>query len=520
MVKRVIVLGGGSAGFMAAGALKRVMPDLDVVVIRSRDIGIIGVGEGSTVGITDFLHKLLRVKPRTFFDVARPTWKLGLKFLWGPRPHFHYGFGGQADSRMPPLNKNFGYYCEDGDMEYWDTYSALMNHDKVFVRAPDGRPAVHLDLSYHFENEKFAAFLEGYAAAWGTHVLDDTVVEVLQDDRGVAGLVLKSGRTERADLYVDASGFASVLLGKTLRNPFVGFESSLFCDRAVVGGWDRQPGDPVRPYTTCQTMNAGWCWKIEHEHRVNRGYVYSSAFISDDDAEREFRAQNPLVGPTRIVRFASGRYRDGWVKNVVAVGNASGFVEPLEATALGVIAMQCRLLVGSLVDADRQIRPAHVREFNDHHARLWDNIRGFIAMHYKFNTRLSTPFWRECQEKTDLAGAARVVEHYQENGPTSFWGPTLLYPLEPFKTGGYYTLLVGMQVPYKHRHQPSDAERHWWDNWRRRNQRVAQNAVPVKEALAAVHAPDWDWDHLTSGKSVYLDAPEAAPTPHITYVNV
>src|SRR5688572_10981425 len=369
MVQRVIVLGGGSAGFMAAGALKRVMPDLDVLVIRSKDIGIIGVGEGSTVGLTDFLHQLLKVKPKTFFEVARPTWKLGLKFIWGPRPYFHYGFAGQADSRMPALSRNFGYYVGDGDAPYWDTYSALMTHEKAFVRGPDGRPAVHLDLSYHFENEKFAEFLEGYAKAWGARVMDDTVQQVLQDEGGIAGLVLKGGTTESADLYVDASGFYSLLLGKTLGEGLIDFKSSLFCDRAVVGGWAREEGDPIRPYTTCETMNSGWCWQIEHERRVNRGYVYSSAFITDEEAEREFRAVAPLVGPTRIVKFVSGRYQRGWVKNVVAIGNSSGFVEPLEATALGVIAMQCRLLAGSLFDSQREVRRTHIQQFNRHHDR-------------------------------------------------------------------------------------------------------------------------------------------------------
>jgi tryptophan halogenase len=508
MVQRVIVLGGGSAGFMAAGALKRVMPDLDVLVIRSKDIGIIGVGEGSTIALTDFLHQLLKVKPKTFFDVARPTWKLGLKFIWGPRPYFHYGFGGQADSRMPPLLRNFGYYVDEHDAEYWDTYSALMTHEKVFVRGPGGWPAVHLDLSYHFENEKFAEFLEGYAKAWGARVMDDTVQEVLRDESGVTGLVLKGGTTQTADLYVDASGFYSLLLGKTLGEPLVDFKSSLFCDRAVVGGWARQEGDPIRPYTTCETMNSGWCWQIEHERRVNRGYVYSSAFISDEEAEREFRAVAPLVGPTRIVKFVSGRYQRGWVKNVVAIGNSSGFVEPLEATALGVIAMQCRLLAGSLFDSQREVRRTHIEQFNRHHERLWDSIRGFIAMHYKFNTRVETPFWRECWEKTDLAGAAEFVEFYQENGPSSFWGPTLLDPLEPFKTGGYTTLLVGMNVPYRKRYTPTAEEAAWWAGWRARNRRLADGAMTVAEALDAVHSPGWEWGRWGSGKAIYFDGAE------------
>lgn len=501
-IKKVIVLGGGSAGLMAAGALRLVMPDLQVLVIRSKDIGVIGVGEGSTIALTDFLHNLLRVKPQSFFSIARPTWKLGLKFIWGPRPYFHYGFAGQCDSRIPPRTRGVGFYVGD-DMEYWDPYSALMTQDKVFVRTPSGAPAVHLDLSYHFENEKFVSFLEGYARELGAQFLDDTVAHVLRDETGVTGLALKSGRTETADLFVDASGFGSLLLGKALEEPFISYRSNLFCDRAVIGGWERTD-EPIHPYTTCETMNSGWCWQIEHENRINRGYVYSSDFISDSDAEAEFRAIAPKVGPARIVRFTSGRYRDGWVKNVVAIGNSSGFVEPLEATALGVIAIQCRLLVGSMVDTDRELRATQIAQFNRHHARLWENIRGFIAMHYKFNTRLDTPFWRECREKTDLADAGLIVEYYQENGPSNFWAPTLLDAFEPFKMGGYTTLLTGMKVPYRNRYVPPSAEAQWWTQWRQRNQRLAEQAMTVKEALAAVQASGWRWGTWASGKSVYM----------------
>jgi tryptophan halogenase len=505
-VQKVIVLGGGSAGFMAAGALKLYLPDLDVTVIRSRDIGVIGVGEGSTIALTDFLHGFLRVKPKTFFDVARPTWKLGLRFLrWGSRPHFFYGFAGQADTRIPncPLTKNVGYYYGDAHHDDWDPYAACMAREKVFARGADGKPAVHLDLSYHFENERFVTFLENYAQAVGVTIQDDTVAHVTRDQHGVTGLVLKSGQTATADLYVDASGFFSLLLGKTLQDQFVPFTTSLFCDRAVVGGWDRTD-EPIRPYTSCETMNSGWCWQIEHENRINRGYVYSSAFISDQDAQAEFREKNRLVGPTRIVRFTSGRYARGWADNVVAIGNSSGFVEPLEATALGVIAIQCRLLVGTLMDSDRQLRPTQIAQFNRHHARLWDNIRGFIAMHYKFNTALDTPFWQACRQTTDLADAAPVVEYYQENGPSNFWAPTLLDPFEPFKLGGYATLLTGMNVPHRATHPATPPECEFWERWRLRNRQQADRALTIKESLAAVHSPEWVWGQWSSGKSLYM----------------
>ena len=483
MIRKVIVLGGGSAGFLAALALKVKMPDLRVLVIRSKEIGIIGVGEGSTPPLTNFLHDFLRLPARGFVEGANPTFKLGLRFVWGPRDHFDYPFGPQIDSRVPGLPKCNAFYCQQ-DMENSSLYAAMMAQEKVFQRNKDGSPILQWDVAYHFENEKFVTFLERYASSVGIEILDDTVGQVMQDEAGVSGLALKSGRTESADLYVDCSGFLSLLLGKTLGEPFVGYQSTLFCDRAVVGGWDRTD-EPIHPYTTCSTMNSGWLWQIEHENRINRGYVYSSAFISDEEAEREFRSISPKVQGTRMVKFVSGRYERAWVKNVVAIGNASAFVEPLEATSLGMIGMRSRLLSEILMECDRQVPRVHVDLYNRHHVTLWDSIRKFLAIHYRFNTRLDTPFWRECREKTDLAGAEPVVDYYKQTGPTGLWGPAVVDGIEPFPLGSYFTLMVGQKVPHAISYTPSGQEWALWNAQRQKYRSAASAAMTVKEALVA-----------------------------------
>ncbi|HEY7117426.1 MAG TPA: tryptophan 7-halogenase, partial [Tepidisphaeraceae bacterium] len=274
--------------------------------------------------------------------------------------------------------------------------------------------------------------------------------------------------------------------------PFIPFKSSLFCDRAVAGGWNRTD-EPIKPYTTCETMNSGWCWQIEHIGRINRGYVYASDFISDDDARTEFLARNPKVQNTRVVKFVSGRYQRCWVKNVVAIGNASGFVEPLEATALGVIAMQARVLTESLMDADRRPRPSQAVNLNDFNARNWDSIRGFIATHYKFNTRLDTPFWQACRADTELGRGAPIVQYYQENGPTALWEPTLFDDFDQFKMGGYSSMLVGMRVPYERTYTPGDAERQNWQAKRQMFKEAALRAMSVREALDIIASPRWKW---------------------------
>jgi tryptophan halogenase len=324
----------------------------------------------------------------------------------------------------------------------------------------------------------------------GVEIVDDTVRHVARDESGVASLDFASGRTESADLYVDCSGFRSLLLGETLGEPFVSYKASLACDRAVVGGWERGPGEPIHPYTTSESMTSGWCWQIDHVNRINRGYVYSSGFISDEEAEREFRTKAPKVGPARIVKFVSGRYQRAWVRNVVAIGNASGFVEPLEATALGMIATRSQLLSQILMESDRNVLPFQADLYNQHHARLWDSIRDFLACHYKFNHDQGTPFWTHCQRETDLAGARPFVEYYKEVGPTGTWGPMLVDPLCGFGPNGYLMILVGQKAPHNRPFKPSEKEHNEWNAQRRRNIEQANNAMTVAQSLRALGVPD------------------------------
>jgi tryptophan halogenase len=493
-VDRVIVLGGGSAGFMAAIALKRKLPGLSVRVVRSKEIGVIGVGEGSTPPMTRFLHDYIQVGEKMFFETARPSWKLGLKFIWGERPWFHYPFGPHLEMVPNGLTRPAGFYAWAGEMSDENAVSAMMGQDRAIPRAANGGPVLDKSvLAYHFENERLVTFLEEFATALGVETVDDSVVEVRRDQNRVTGLLLKSGREESADLYVDCSGFASLLLGKTLGEPFVSFKKSLICERAVVGGWERGADEIIKPYTTCETMDAGWCWQIEHENRINRGYVYSPDFISDQEAEAEFRRKNPKVGPTRVVRFVSGRYERAWVGNVVAIGNAAGFVEPLEASSLGVICARCILLTNILLNCRQEVRPTQAALFNRDNAENWDSIRDFLAIHYKYNRRVDTPFWRHCREHTELAGARRIVEYYEENGPDPFWAGAMFGPYEAFGVAAYLALLVGMRVPYRGSGGLGEAEMKVWDARRRANREAAGRAMGVKEAMNIIRSPQWRW---------------------------
>jgi tryptophan halogenase len=261
----------------------------------------------------------------------------------------------------------------------------------------------------------------------------------------------------------------------------------------VIGGWART-NEPIKPYTLAETMDAGWCWQIEHENWINRGYVYSSNFISDDTALGEFLSKNPKVSTEpRVIKFRTGRFARNWVGNVVGIGNAVGFVEPLEATALQVICVESITLADALGDSLCSPPPSMIELYNQFNARAWDDIRDFLAVHYRFNNRLNTPFWQACRAETALHGAAAIVSFYHENGPSVLSGQ-LLHASNSFGVHGYLSLLVGQGVPHGKAYAPPSKE---LDAWRTRCQvwaADAQRGTDVKQCLEAIRKPGWKWE--------------------------
>lgn len=296
----------------------------------------------------------------------------------------------------------------------------------------------------------------------GVTFTDGEIEAVPQSAEGeIEGVLLKDGQTPSADLFVDASGFRSELLGKVLEEPFESYNESLFCDRALVGGRERGEGELILPYTLSDTMDAGWSWRIDHPERINRGYVFSSDHLEDEAAEREFRALNPQIESTRLVKFRSGRYRRSWVKNVVAIGNAGGFVEPLEATAIMCICLQSRWLADGLIDSQQSPTPTLGKLFNRYTNQLWDEIREFLALHYRLNQRRKTPFWERCNHETKLGSSAELIDFYRENGPSQI-GSVFIPKDSLFGLEGYYAMLVGMKAPMEKQDDPSLAKAGPW----------------------------------------------------------
>jgi tryptophan halogenase len=413
--RSVAVIGGGTAGWLAALAVQRRFPDVAVTVIESRDIPIIGVGEATTTLMPPFLHGELGLDAAELFAAVRPTFKLGIRFEWGARD-FCYPFGDTDPLRA---------VAADGQLDDQSLTAMLMHADRV---APS--LLSRLKFAYHLDNQPFVAFLTRAAKARGVAHELMTIDNFVEQD-GRIDAVQGDGRTLRYDFFVDCSGFRSLL---ARRSPFIDFSSSLFCDRALVATLP-QPG-PIRPYTTAETMNAGWCWRIPVRGEDHRGYVYSSRFLDDDTALTEMRAKNPDLREPKIVRFRSGRHRDFFGANFAAVGNAYGFVEPLESTALHMIIVELAYLLAAL--DDETMVPFANQSVGAH----WDFLRWFLSIHYKFNTRLDTPFWRAARADTDSSGLDEAIQRLRRGESA-----TGFQPGDPaFGHSGVQLLLLGQGV--------------------------------------------------------------------------
>jgi tryptophan halogenase len=484
--RTVGVIGGGTAGYFAALALKRRFRDLDVTIVDSSEVPIIGVGEATTTLMPPFLHEQLGLDIVDFFESVRPTFKLGIKFLWGPPEieSFTYPFGAEA-----PIDP----FVYERDLRPQSLTSLLMGADRgPVLRGQDGTlqsMLPSLKFAYHLDNHRFVAYLTRAAGRAGIHHVDARLsdVEALPGGDGIAALRSSDGRDLRFDFYVDATGFRSLLLGHALNSPFESYASSLLCDRAIVATVPRRGA--LGPYTTAETMNAGWCWQIPFVGEDHRGYVHASAFLDEGAAIDEMRLKNPGMGEPWIVRFRSGRHRDFWIGNTVGIGNSYGFVEPLESTALHMVILEVGFLLGGLARLhEGRVDPTYSRIASHAVGAHWDYLRWFLAVHYRYNGRLDTPFWRAARADVDVSGVEDILDRFRREGPWHGANDAPFLLAEPtFGPSGLMMMLLGQHAPGCERASASKP-RVEWDRELARQRALSARALPHREALDALAA--------------------------------
>ncbi|RZA16840.1 MAG: tryptophan 7-halogenase [Lysobacteraceae bacterium] len=415
-IRRVVIAGGGTAGWVAAVALSHQFRDLlDITLVESDQIGTVGVGESTVPTIRTF-HKLLKIDEREFMSEVAASFKLSISFEDWLRPghrYFHpFGHTGMGtwstefhhfwlDSLRRGMTSELGDYCLETVASRGNRFALLDRNDAGpqewstrWARSPMSPGRLEVNYAYHFDAALYAAYMRRKCEGFGVTRVEGKIQEVRQHPESgfVQALVLDNGTVVEGDLFIDCTGGRAVLSEQTLKTGYEDWNQWLPCDRAVA--WQTESNGPAVPYTRAIAHEAGWHWSIALQHRIGCGTVFSSAHMSDDEARARLVAANP-ARPLRdpwIIPFRTGRRRKAWNKNVVALGLASGFIEPLESTSIHLtISAVTRLL--QLFPADG-IDDSLVQRYNEVSRAEMEHVRNFIIMHYHLNQR-DEPLWRD-----------------------------------------------------------------------------------------------------------------------------
>ena len=415
--KSFVILGGGTAGWIAANMMATGWKDrgYEITLVESPDIGIIGVGEGSTPPLKKFLD-LIGVEETDWMSRCEATYKTGITFRnWSTKPGFEeyfHPFQGQPDDFTLPAFFHNSFLRRNGvDLDGHPSQFFLEWYLAKQRKAPVTPPnfPFRMAYGYHFNSGLLGRFLQEWAAKKGVKYRQATVTDVVLDEQGyIDYLKTDSEEMIKADFYVDSTGFRSQLLQQALGVPFESCEDVLFNDSAVVFPTD--PDQNPEPQTVSTALKYGWAWKIPLTSRFGNGYVYSSRYVDDDEAEREFREHLGLLDSdlqARRLKFKVGRVREHWAKNCLAVGLSQGFIEPLEATALDMVQETVLRFVEAAAKGD--MSDQYRDEFNTRISKRFDAVRDYIVCHYRINTRSDTDYWRDAGSNEKISPSLRQI---------------------------------------------------------------------------------------------------------------
>jgi tryptophan halogenase len=421
-VTRVVIVGGGSAGWMAAAALARFLGRrAEIRLVESEEIGTVGVGE-ATIPQLRLFNAGLGLDEDEFVRATAGTFKLGIEFVgWGaPDQRYIHAFGtiGRDFGLIPFHHYWLRHRAEGGRTSLWDysasAQAARANRFGRWEEKPDRLPS-GLAHAFHFDASLYGAYLRRYAEARGVRRTEGKVAEVkLRGEDGfVEAVVLAGGGRIEGDLFLDCSGFRGLIIEQALKTGYEDWSKWLPCDRALAVPC--AAGGELTPYTRASAREAGWQWRIPLQHRTGNGHVYCSAFTSDDEAARVLldNLDGPALADPLPLRFVTGKRRRAWNRNCVALGLAGGFMEPLESTSIHLvqsgIARLLQLFPG------RGIVPEEVDEYNRQTDVEWLSIRDFLAFHYWANGR-DGDFWRACRDMALPESLERRVALFRANG--------------------------------------------------------------------------------------------------------
>jgi tryptophan 7-halogenase len=426
-ITRVVIIGGGTAGWMTAAALKAVFGGrVHIGLVESEEIGTVGVGEATIPPIIRF-NSLVGIDEDEFLKATQGTFKLGIEFVdWHRLGHsYMHAFGPIG---MPLGMIAFHHYWTRARLrghthDLWryslNTQAALQSR---FSRHPLSDNPMHgLIYAFHFDAGLYAAYLRQLCELRGVKRIEGRISHVLQNpETGFVDAVhLLDEQKIEGDLFIDCSGFRGLLIEQTLKSGYEDWSGFLPCDRAVA-----VPSENAAlhtPYTRATARQAGWQWRIPLQHRTGNGHVFCSRFLTEDQATETLMANlgSKALADPRIIRFQTGRRKTAWVKNVIAMGLASGFMEPLESTSIHMVqsAIQRLITLFPHVTKDKgNIDPTLVEEYNQQTHHEYERIRDFLILHYKANTRKDSEFWQHCASMAIPDSLSHAMEIFKGTG--------------------------------------------------------------------------------------------------------
>lgn len=420
-VKRLVIVGGGTAGWMSASLLSKVLgKQLEIELIESKTIGTIGVGEATIPPIQTF-NSVLGIDENEFIRETKATFKLAIKFEnWHSKGHNYFHTFGASGQNLTFCS--FHHIWKRAQLEninenYWDFDLNYLNClDGKFSNKKATHPQLDAPYAYHFDSTLYAQFLRKYSEKQGVIRTEGLIENVHRCTKtgNVKSLSLKSGKTVEADFFIDCSGARGLLIQKSLNAGYEDWGHWLPCDRAIA--MPSENFETTAPYTRSIAHSAGWQWQIPLQHRNGNGIVFSSSHYSDEEAADILNKNldsNP-IGDPQTIRFRTGRARKQWHKNVVAIGLSSGFLEPLESTSIYLIQSAIVRLL-HLFPKTRETTKLE-EEYNRQSKIEYETVRDFIILHYVANQRNDSDFWRDLQEIQIPDRLAQKIELFKENG--------------------------------------------------------------------------------------------------------
>ncbi|KAA5805045.1 tryptophan 7-halogenase [Alkalicaulis satelles] len=448
-LRQIVIVGGGTAGWMAAGALSRLIANgvTRITLVESEEIGIVGVGEATIPPIRQF-NEVLGLDEREFLKATQGSYKLGIEFVDWTRPGHRYihpfgPFG--ADMNAVKFHQFWLKLRGLGRAADFAEYNlcAMAAYENRFggIAPPYRSPLTQLHWAYHFDASLYARFLRRYSEARGVTRVEGKITKVHQraEDGFIESVELESGQKIEGELFIDCSGFRGLLIEQTLQTGYEDWTRWLPCDRAIAVPCAHGDGE-FTPYTRSTAREAGWQWRIPLQHRIGNGYVYSSQFISDDEAASTLLANldGEALADPRPLRFVTGRRKKAWVKNCVALGLASGFLEPLESTSIHLIQSGISRLLALLPDSG--FAQAEIDEYNRLTDQQIEAIRDFIILHYHANERDGAPLWDACRHMDIPDTLARKLALFRSKGRL------FRYEDELFAEASWHAVLLGQNV--------------------------------------------------------------------------